>query len=86
MRRFLLVLIGIFGIAGASLGQQQLDVEWGEGLKFKGRDGAYEMEVGGRLLYDVVFLKHDKALDVPFGTAGDKVEVRRRRKNLAGTT
>jgi len=84
MGRILLLLVCLMGVIYSSYGQQQLNVVWDNGLRFKGGDGAYEIEVGGRLLYDVLFLEHDKYLDENIGPDADKVEIRRARISLEG--
>lgn len=80
-----LVFVYLFAFASCCYGQQQLDAVWDDGLTFRSRDGVYKISIGGRLHYDISFLKHERALQEEFGRAGDKVEVRRARIGLQGS-
>ncbi|WP_168194006.1 OprO/OprP family phosphate-selective porin [Pontibacter sp. SGAir0037] len=61
-----------------------LEAKWDEGLKFESRDGNFNIRVGGRVHYDMAFLRQASALDTVEGGAGSSVEVRRARLAFSG--
>lgn len=85
MKGFLLVLLVVVATMPDCFGQERLDVVWDDRLMFRSRDGGYEVNIGGRLHYDISFLGHDKILDSTFRKATDGVEVRRARISLEGS-
>lgn len=82
-RNFIITSIFLL-LTYTSFCQTGLKPEWDNGLKFKSADGATSIRVGGRIHYDVAFIKHSQELDSLAGPAADKLEVRRARLAFEG--
>ena len=61
-----------------------LETTWKNGLNFRTKDDSYSLSVGGRVHYDIAFLRPSKTLDT-IASASDKLEVRRARLSFEGT-
>lgn len=79
-----LVTILFLVLAFPLFSQTNLIPVWDNGLKFKNADGSTSISVGGRMHYDVAFIKHSRELDSLAGPADDKLEVRRARLSFEG--
>jgi|GEM_PF-1865992 len=85
IRKCVLGMIGFLTAGYFSFAQVPLTAVWDNGLKFRSQDGATSINIGGRLNYDVAFIKHSRELDSIAGPAQDKLEVRRARISFEGT-
>ncbi|MEJ2595762.1 MAG: porin [bacterium] len=85
MKRFLFFFIFLsFGLLLMAQEEPSWSVKWKNGVKINRSDGEFKFSLGGRVLYDVMFISQDSRLDEDFeGLNGS--EFRRLRWYTSGT-
>ena len=89
MQKFLpALLLTIFLSLFAKIQAQDnndFSVKWKNGLRIENQDKSVKIKMGGRIMFDAMFIDQDSVMSGYFSTAGNGVEIRRARFFTSGS-
>ncbi|MCK5856477.1 MAG: hypothetical protein KAG64_03245 [Bacteroidales bacterium] len=81
----LIIIASLKSVTLSAQTNTDFNVKWNNGLRIQNSDKSVKIKIGGRIQYDMMFIRQDSTMDNHFATAGNGAEVRRARFFMSGS-